>query len=842
MMPRPWSGARRPEFRPNFLPTRVCGKKRRVGRGNSAGALTALLAILAGAIFLPGCGANETVFTPAGIPVITVSPSSASVQAGNTLQFAVTVTNTSGTTLMWSVNNIVGGNAALGTVNSAGLYTAPAAVPNPSTVTVRATSTAETNPYGSATVTITAAQAKATVSVSPVVSTAVLGSTLQFTAGVTGVTNTAVQWSVNGVFGGNSTVGTIDSSGLYTAPLAIPVPSTVTVTAASLVQPSASSSSSVTIVAPTAPVSLTPNSTSVWAGSTVPFTATVTGATNFTVQWLVNGTSGGNSTLGTICNATPAAPCATSELYTAPAMAPSPATVTVTATVFTLVNGQSQAYGTASASVTLVPPTVQSIGPVDSSLLTAATSQYTANLIPANSVDVKWWVNGVVGGSSTVGTISSSGLYLAPSSVPNPPTVVVSVTGQGNTSDIASTTLTVTSANTAPLFVNLGLNGNTGSPYTTYYNGLFTSVNVCLPGTIQCQTIPNVLVDTGSVGLRVLNSALTTVPSTELGIVQDSHGNPVEECTQFNDTSYGWGPVMVADIGVGGELASSVPIQILGGTQFTVPAASCLSLGTGPQLDSVAALGANGILGVGTSIRDCGLNCSGGQTFSGYPYYVCPKNACIAAAVPVIQQVANPVAFFAKDNNGLEILLPAIAATGAPSLPFTTPAGTGLVPAGQLIFGVGTQSNNGLGSATLYALNEQGDFSQIVYNEVTYTSGGYVDSGSNALFVSDPLTLGIVNCPDNPYYCPSATLPLSLGVSGTNGTSGTASLSIANADQLIETGNTAFDNLGGASGTSALTDYFDLGLPFFFGRAVFVGIGGTTIPNNASAPYGYYAF
>jgi phage gpG-like protein len=70
------------------------------------------------------------------------------------------------------------------------------------------------------------------------------------------------------------------------------------------------------------------------------------------------------------------------------------------------------------------------------------------------------------------------------------------------------------------------------------------------------------------------------------------------------------------------------------------------------------------------------------------------------------------------------------------------------------------------------------------------------------------------------------------------------SLSLANADLLF--GNNpsyaAFPNLGGASGTGHSTDYFDLGLPFFFGRTVYVGIGGKTVPNSVSAPYGYFAF
>jgi hypothetical protein len=420
----------------------------------------------------------------------------------------------------------------------------------------------------------------------------------------------------------------------------------------------------------------------------------------------------------------------------------------------------------------------------------------------------------------------------------------VTATSQADTSQSASTTLTLTASNSVPLYVNFGPNGNTGDSSTAFYNGLFTTVRVCLPGTETCQIIPDVLVDTRSVGLRILNSQLTTVPATELPTIRDSHENQVQECVQFPDTSYVWGPILFADVAMAGEKASSVPIQVIGDTNFTVPSFSCLSLGSGPSLDTVVALGARGILGVGTSIQDCGLNCAGGQTFSAYPYYVCPNNNCQPVAVPVAQQVSNPVAFFTQDNNGVEILLPSLSSAGAPMLPYTSPDGTSLVPAGLLIFGVGTQSNNALGGATLYALDSHGNFSNVVYNGTSYPSGGFVDTASNALFVSDPATLGIPECTDNPYYCPASTFPFSLTVDGANGASGTVTLNIGNADTLFA-GNpdyAAFNNLGRASGTGVPSDYFDLGLPFFFGRSVFVGIAGTAVPNNVSAPDGYFAF
>ena len=76
-----------------------------------------------------------------------------------------------------------------------------------------------------------------------------VGITVQFTATVSGTTNTAVTWQVNGVPGGNSTVGTISSDGLYTAPAVQPNPSTVTITAVSQADPTKSGSATASIAA-----------------------------------------------------------------------------------------------------------------------------------------------------------------------------------------------------------------------------------------------------------------------------------------------------------------------------------------------------------------------------------------------------------------------------------------------------------------------------------------------------------------------------------------------------------------------------------------------------------------
>ena len=113
-----------------------------------------------------------------------------------------------------------------------------------------------------------------------------------------------------------------------------------------------------------------------------------------------------------------------------------------------------------------------------------------------------------------------------------------------------------TTQNVQTIVVNAG-------PANSYFNGAFTSVTLCTPGTSTCQTIDGVLVDTGSTGLRVLSSALT------VGLTQqtDSSGAPLTECAQFLD-GFTWGPVQAADVKLAGEQASGVPVQVIGGPGY----------------------------------------------------------------------------------------------------------------------------------------------------------------------------------------------------------------------------------------------------------------------------------
>jgi len=398
---------------------------------------------------------------------------------------------------------------------------------------------------------------------------------------------------------------------------------------------------------------------------------------------------------------------------------------------------------------------------------------------------------------------------------------MASCSGGGSSTPTPTPTPTPTS-NSVDLAVNLGPDGD-------FQNSLLTSVEVCEPGsTTNCTTVPDVLVDTGSYGLRLLSGAaggLTLPPVT------DSGGNDVQECIAFVSMTYIWGPVVQADIHLAGESASSASIHIISESpQYPTPS-SCLPANNQGDMNSVSALLANGILGVGGLPQDCGSTCA--DASNGYPqYYSCPNGNCQITSVPTTStkgQVWNPVALFSKDNNGVLVSLPSIAAGGAPTA------------AGSLIFGIGTQTNNALGTAQVYAVTPDQYFTT-TYNGTQYPLS-YIDSGTTILSFLDSASLGGIECLDYAgLYCPATPLSFTVTNTGTNGTTGSLTFSIENADSLVSTGYAAFNDLGGDSGNGGSSDYFAFGVPFFYGRNVFVGIGGQTVTGVSNAPNGFWAY
>jgi len=285
-----------------------------------------LLAIAAILVSLPvfiGCGAvspanstlpNTTQNNASAPPVtVTVAPSSATLRAGQSQAFVATVTGPANSAVTWLVNGVAGGSSSLGTVTNSGVYTAPTLVPA-SPISVGAVSSADTSKSAAASVTFTGPPVAVVVTVAPTAITLGAGQSQAFTATVTGAANSGVTWSVDGVAGGNSSLGTVTSSGLYTAPTPVPA-SPIAITAVSSVDSTKSGSASIAFDSPPVviAVSVAPGTVSLSAGQSQAFSATVTGTSNSGVNWLVNGVVGGSSSLGTVTS---------SGVYTAPTPVP----------------------------------------------------------------------------------------------------------------------------------------------------------------------------------------------------------------------------------------------------------------------------------------------------------------------------------------------------------------------------------------------------------------------------------------------------------------------------------------------------------------------------------------
>ena len=243
---------------------------------------------------LSGCGGGSSAPPPppaSTITSVTVSPGSTTLFVKATQQFTANVEGTGSfsSAVSWFVNDAQGGNATVGTISASGLYTAPSAVSNPASITIKAQSVQDTSKSGAAAVTIN--PEKVQISISPSSGSVQLGATLQFTATVTGTANSAVFWSVNNFIGGQTGVGFIDQNGLYTAPANLP-PNTLTVSATSQEDTTKSAAAVLTVLATAGGITVTvspqgPNV--VFDGSqSIQFTATVIGATNTAVTWSVD--------------------------------------------------------------------------------------------------------------------------------------------------------------------------------------------------------------------------------------------------------------------------------------------------------------------------------------------------------------------------------------------------------------------------------------------------------------------------------------------------------------------------------------------------------------------------
>lgn len=199
----------------------------RSARSNYSTAFKYLLTVVGMTVFMTACGGGSSKSTNTTV-TISISPTAVTLSAGATQQFTATVSNTSNTAVTWQVNGVTGGNSTLGTITTAGLYTAPTALPSAS-ITVSAVSQADSSVTATAAVTVTISSSLA---INPKSVTLPAGGQQTFTASLGG-TSTSATFSVSCQSSAVGACGTVTQAGVYTAPLSPPPGGAVTVTASS---------------------------------------------------------------------------------------------------------------------------------------------------------------------------------------------------------------------------------------------------------------------------------------------------------------------------------------------------------------------------------------------------------------------------------------------------------------------------------------------------------------------------------------------------------------------------------------------------------------------------------
>jgi hypothetical protein len=387
--------------------------------------------------------------------------------------------------------------------------------------------------------------------------------------------------------------------------------------------------------------------------------------------------------------------------------------------------------------------------------------------------------------------------------------------------------LLANSVNVVDLLVDGGPDGNG-------VNRLFTSVTICKPGNATlCKTIDHVLVDTGSVGLRLLASEVPT--QWQLSAAKTTSGNVLLGCANFLDGSFAWGPLALADVKLGGLTAADTTVQLVGHSDYDRFQSQCSA--SGDPIITPSDLGAKGILGLGLSKQDCGSACAvqGRRGAQNGKYFSCTNAACTSVTGTTLatdKQLQQVVARFPTDNNGLAIQMNSVPSAGAASA------------TGKMVFGLGTRSNNQFPTLQVLATTSQGYLLGALSSNSALAGGSFsstfLDTGSNGIFFDSNLpNCGYPN--DSGFYCPLADVVLSVAFGSAGSGQAKKSFTITNAAALFQKGNTALPTLGG---TLNVQGFLDLGLPFFYGKTVVIGIDGMAATGvGASTATGpFYAF
>jgi hypothetical protein len=475
-------------------------------------------------------------------------------------------------------------------------------MPSPASVTVTAISQANPGDHASAVVKL---QASATLSVLPATATVAPGGTPIFAASISGSGTLmgGVAWSVNGVAGGNATLGTIVASGatfgVYTAPAAIPSPATVAVTVASVADPTKAGSALVTIAC-AVPDAIAPPSAQVTLGQAQAFTATFCGAAGVQVAWDVNGISGGNSVVGTIV-----ATGLAGASYTAPANLPVTNLVMIHAT-----EGGSILW----AAITIVSNVAVSVSPVSASIATGQRVTLSPTVTNTADTSVTWSMNGIANGNATVGQIcqqaSSPCLaptgaspasvdYLAPPTAPTANPVAVTATSHADNSKSASALITVSGVHEtvavtiSPVYAFLAPSGGAASTrqfFATITGTTKTNVTWSVQSGVAGQGCSGTAC--GSINSAGLYAAPTAAPSPNaVAVIATSQANTTVSASATVAITSGPTIEVILPSSVFAGAVESFPLQVQGSgfVSGSGRAASAISINGTPRGTTCAA-------------------------------------------------------------------------------------------------------------------------------------------------------------------------------------------------------------------------------------------------------------
>jgi Protein of unknown function (DUF1800) len=430
---------------------------------------------------------------------IAISPSYTTVGVNGTVQYSAKVTGLNSTTVTWSVSGVKGGNAANGTITTGGLYTAPATIPA-NGITISALGS-----DGKTSAIVYVAVEPPGPSISSISPNPIPVGSYSITVTGTGFQNGAIVRTP----GVNLSTTFVNSTTLKTGGYQ-PAAGTVAFQVenpGTLWGPAFNATFAAST--PTPKQTISPTSATVKLGATKQFSSS--GATSW------------SASAGSI---------STSGLFTAPSSMPSSSSVTVTAT---------GPGGSASAAVTLQASSEQTISPTSAIVKLGATQQFTSS--------------GATSWTATAGTVSTSGLFTAPSSMPSSSSVTVTATGPGGSASAVVTLQALASQSISPTSVSLNLGAT--QQFTSAGATSWTAAH-------------------GTITTAGFYTAPSTMPSTGTDAVTATGPNGIATAAVTLTAPVGPTPV-ITGVGSNGQLPLGIFTTTIAGTGFTSSSVAALN-------------------------------------------------------------------------------------------------------------------------------------------------------------------------------------------------------------------------------------------------------------------------